>query len=137
MVDSPADPATASPTPSAEQAAPSEEVATVPDVTPAAEPQPADPAADPSDEPVTVPADEDRSGIGTTGDDGVYTPAPPSQRPGEPPAAPYTPPPAVAPLPGEFGYQGPVARPEPPQQAPQPPMVDQQLPVDQDSLPTQ
>lgn len=55
-----------------------------------------------------APAEQDTSGVGTTGPDGAYTPAPPIQRPGEPPVvndAPRLPP--APPAPGEPGYVGP------------------------------
>lgn len=50
-------------------------------------------------------------GVGATGDDGYYTPAPPRQQPGEPPAAPNfgsTGPlgGGGTPMPGEPGYTG-------------------------------
>lgn len=59
-------------------------------------------------------APADQQSIGTTGGDGYYTPAPPRQNPGEPPASPNfgSSGPigggAVTPLPGEPGYAGPT-----------------------------
>lgn len=103
-------PATATPTPTPTQspepvmtveAAPVEQSETAPST---ATVEPVTPTEQPA--PTPVPADQDTSGIGTTGLDGNYTPAPPQPVPGGPPVgAPATLPPAQ-PLPGEPDYQG-------------------------------
>lgn len=56
------------------------------------------PAPAPAPAPVPAPVQQDASGVGTTGSDGNYTPAPPVQNPGEPAPGPEwnaPPPPAV------------------------------------------
>lgn len=82
-------------------------------VPPPVEPPPAnvEPVTEPAqDAAPAVAVEPDNQGIGTVGEDGRYTPAPPRINPGEPPLADnwnQQPEPA-APLPGEPGYVPPA-----------------------------
>lgn len=79
--------------------------ATVEDVpSPQPAPSPAGPSLPPGHRMPDLPPGTPTDGVGTIDADGNYHPAPPIPRAGEPPVAPYTPPPSAPKLPGEEGY---------------------------------